>query len=271
MTWNWFSFAVLSTLLGISGCTGTEGVSAFSATAVTLRTALPAVTDDVAGNCRRRNVLRYEQTTAQLNADERVLVNYLDALSRLAANETVPVYHAAVQAAGTSVGEVPVIAKHSVISGSAAGTIANVLVDAATKHYRARRANELILQTDPAMQQLCAALRQVVGSDYVSLLDDEALELTSFYGDPIAARKANEERLTLILVLRQEEADQAALDRHRAAAESYVRVMDELAKLHAQLAAQAKSGGSMKRKLAALAPEIAALRDAVSTLQTRGS
>ncbi len=275
---------VLCFCLGSTGCTGLDDVSAFSAVAGELRETLPRVTNDVPVSCARRNQLRadvpnaegtkssldcapYVALAKQLGADQAILIQYLETLSQLAVKQT-PSYPAAIHQATAQIAGLPGMSAHAAAATTAAGGLGAAIADAATKHYRERTSGKLMVTTDPSVQELCTALERVVGTDYTSLLDDEELETTSFYNDPLAERKT-EERLTLILVQRQRDEDLAVLKRHRAAALAYVAALQQTAKLHAQMATFAREHASSRSQAARdLAPTLIALKGAISDLET---
>ena len=122
----------------------------------------------------------------------------------------------------------------------------------------------MIVTTDPAIQQLTAALNDLITKDYTILLGNEQTSLANYYELPMAGQKS--QRLTLILVQRQYDSDSAVLAHRFASAHAYGEVMTNVAATHAHMAAEAHSGVSMKKLAEELGPSVASLKDAVATL-----
>lgn len=131
------------------------------------------------------------------------------------------------------------VSTHVVKASTAAQEILSSLADLATEGYRAKYVTKLIETTDPAVQQLTAALRDVVTTDYTILLGNERISLADYYEGPMAAQKG--ERLTLILVQRQYDSDAATLGNRLALASAYGQVLTSVAATHARLATEAHS------------------------------
>ncbi len=293
MRGRWERRVGLGLLLLCAGCGELGEVTALGGVADGLGQALPQVSGDVYGSCERRAALGAripaaerppasagitpdcgpaKAVSAQLGADEVVLTAYLRALSKLGTGEAFPYGKAlgadvtAVNDFGVAAGANAELAGDSQKAAVAALTLTGKLADLATRHLRARDARRLVLEANPGVQMLTAALYQVGDVDYGILLADERGYLEAYYQGPMAASQSKE-RLALILVQRQYDGDSDRLERRRAAAMEYGAVMQEIGVLHASLAQAARDGTGFEGRVKALAPQVDQLRDAVAKLE----
>lgn len=276
-----------------TGCGELGEVTALGGVADGLRTALPQVSGDFYGSCERRAALvvripAVERPASlgttlpdcaparalgtQLAADEAALTEYLAALSRLGTGAAFT-YGKAVSGDITTVNDFGVAAganKNVAADGQKAAvtalTLTGKLADLATRHLRARDVRRIVLEANPGVQALTAALYQVGDVDYGIVLADERGVLEAYYAGPMAAAQPGE-RLALILVQRQFDDDVERLDRRRAAATDYGAVMQEIGTLHASLAQAARDSGGFEARVKALAPQVSQLRAAVAKLE----
>ena len=267
---------------GGGGCAGPALPSGLDQVAESLRTSLPVVSNDIAATCERQNGLLadlpaeeksstdipqncvgFVAVAQRLRQDESVLINYLDALAKLSSKQPAA-YEAKVFANTTALAGYAGLSSNLVTASTAAQQILDSLANLSTHRYRREQIEKLVLRTDPAVQQLTTALRQVITSDYTVLLNKEQISLASYYESPMAARKS--ERLTLILVQRQYDQDRAALAHRRSLAKAYGEVMNSIADAHARLATDLRNREGRERATTDLAVSIAALQDEVAHL-----
>jgi hypothetical protein len=275
--------ATIGLLVTVCGCVNLDDVAGFSKLAEHMRSTLPPVTADIPATCERQNTLiddipdtekadirkddcaALTALAAHITADQAVLIDYLEALAKLASNKPLS-YSKTIDTNVLSIARYTGLSTQAATASTAAQNITKALADFATHAYRARQVNKLILSTDPAIQQLTAALKHVITVEYTQILDNEALGIDTFYQGPIFARKDKAERLTLILVQRQYETDKLALAKRQAAAKAYGKIMDDLASTHAKLAAAAAKPAGFKQLAKDLGPVIASLTNSISDL-----
>ena len=275
-------------LFALSGCVNLDDAAGLSRLSEQAKRALPRVSNDVSATCARQNILfqntptaerpptehaqdcaPYQEVSLHLAADQQVLTGYFDALGELSSNKPMS-YNAAIVQNVTAIRTNTAFKANTAAAGLDAQSILKSLADAATKGYREKQLGQLIQANDPAVQSLTAALKKVITVDYAQLLSGEELSLDNFYQAPMAASQPNE-RLALILVQRQYTHDKSALASRKAAIADYGRVMDDLATLHAQLRQQAEKKASVIQIAKELGPTIAALKDAISDLESRSN
>ena len=270
----------LAIFLPSSGCANLEEVAELSKVVDSMRSSLPVVSEDIAATCERRGKLLadipdeeksptdkpqdcapFHAVADRVAADQNVLIAYLDALARLANNRP-PAYQATLAGNVTTLSGYSGVSPHVVAASSAAQKILGSLADLATSGYRAKHITKLLETTDPAVQQLTAALKDVITVDYPILLENERTSLANYYEAPMAAQKG--ERLALILVQRQYNSDSASLATRLALARAYGQVMTSLAATHSTLTAEARSKASMRKLAEDLGPSVTNLRDAAA-------
>jgi hypothetical protein len=275
-------------LFALSGCVNLDDAAGLSRLSEQAKRALPRVSNDVAATCARQNILfqntptaerppteqaqdcaPYQEVSRHLDADQKVLAGYFDALGQLSSNKPLT-YDAAIGANVTGIRTNIAFSANTITAGTDAQNILKSLADAATRGYREKQLGALIQANDPAVQSLTAALKKVITTDYAQLLSGEELSLDNFYQAPMAAAQPNE-RLALILVQRQYAHDKSALESRRASIADYGRVMDNMATLHSKLKQQAEKKASVIDIAKELGPTIAALKDAISDLESRSN
>jgi len=275
-------------LFTLSGCVNLDDAAGLSKLSEQAKRALPRVSNDVAATCARQNILfqntptaerppteqaqdcaPYQEVSRHLAADQKVLTGYFDALGELSSNKPLT-YDAAIKANETGIAANTAFSAHTITAGTDAENILKSLADAATKGYREKQLGTLIQANDPAVQSLTAALKKVITADYAQLLSGEELSLDNFYQAPMAAAQPSE-RLALILVQRQYAHDKSALESRKAAIADYGRVMDNMATLHSKLKQQAEKKASVIDIAKELGPTVAALKDAISDLESRST
>ena len=280
-------------LLLCIGCGELSEVAALGGVADGMRAALPRVSEDFSASCRRRVALLSRIPSAerppdagavtpdcgpaqavarQLGADQAVLVEYLDALSRLGSGAGFT-YGKAIGADLTTVNDFSVgvganaaAADDAQKAGAAALVLTGKLADLATGHIRTKDVRRVVLEANPGVQALTSALYGAGDVEYSIVLSNEKGYLDAYYQGPLAAA-GDRERLVRILVQRQYDTDAERLERRRAAAAAYGAVMQRVGVLHARLAAAARGSAGFEGRVKALAPELDQLRDAVAKLE----
>lgn len=269
----------------LAGCVNLDDVAQLRKLADTAQQTLPAVVADVPASCQRRNVFLndipaeerppslqsedckpYQDVADRLTKDQDVLIAYFDALGKLASNTPLS-YAKTIDTSVATIAKLPNLSKNTIAASTAAQKIAGVLADVVTRSYRERKVNSIIERTDEAVQQLTTALKNVITTDYVGILSNEADSVDIYYKSPIAAAGGSE-RLALIIVQRQYHGDTAVLEMRKATAVAYGQVMDNLASLHGKLKKEAEKKASLREIAQEIGPDISNLKDAISQLQT---
>ena len=274
----------LAIFFASSGCANLQEVAELSKVADSMRSSLSVMSEDIAATCERRGKLLvdipdeeksptdtpqdcvpFHAIADRVAADQNVLIAYLDALAKLANNRP-PAYQATLAGNVTTLSGYSGVSPHVVAASTAAQKILGSLADVATSGYRAKHIAKLLETTDPAVQQLTAALKDVVTVDYPILLENERTSLANYYEAPMAAQKG--ERLALILVQRQYDSDSASLANRLALARAYGQVMTSVAATHSTLTAEARSKASMRKLAEDLGPSVTTLKEALASLAT---
>jgi hypothetical protein len=278
--------ATAAILFTFSGCVDLDSGANLTKIADQAKIALPRVSNDVAATCRRQNAFvndtpaaerppdtapqdckPYQQVAHHLAVDQTILTDYFEALGQLASNKPMS-YDATITADTSAISANSAISTDTANAATAAEKVLKALSDAATKGYRRKQLGTLIKATDPAIQSLTQALKQVITEDYKTLLSNEETKMNSFYQGPIATNSQSE-RLSLILVQRQYEQDQRALDERRADIVSYGKVMDDIAALHTKLVQEADKNFNTSAIAKEIQPLITAIQNALAAIESR--
>jgi hypothetical protein len=275
----------------LSGCVDLNQVTALHDDANAARAALPRISDDFYASCQRRaailaripldqlpqnqrpptDCVPFKNLATHLAADQNVLVDYLDALSKLASGQTLNYAKTIDTNVGTINGLTAASGANADVSadaqkaGVAALSITKELANLATGHYREKEVQQLLIKTDPAVQQLTTALKTVVVTDYGIMLDSEKTYIDAYYQGPMAA-DGQKEPLSLILVQHQYDLDLAEIQKHRDAAEAYGDVMTKIATLHAKLTEAAKQPSGFENAVKNHTLDFEDLKDAITHL-----
>ncbi len=106
-----------------------------------------------------------------------LIEEYMDALGQLAADELVT-YDKDIDALGTAVVKNRIVDKKE---AEAFGTIAKILTNAVTDHWRKSQLKKLISKTNDSFQTVVQALRTIVSRDFMDDLDIERIALNKYY------------------------------------------------------------------------------------------
>jgi hypothetical protein len=270
----------------LSGCVSPDDAAGLSRLSDEARISLPRVSNDIAGTCTRQNTLLentpaserpatlkalecnpYQQLTAQIAKDQNVLLDYFNALGKLASNKPMG-YDASINANVTSMSKNSTLSANAATAGKDAESLMKALADAATRGYREKQLDQLLKDNDPAVQSLTQSLKKIITGDYSLMLSNEESTLDNFYQGPMAAAQPNE-RLALILVQRQYAHDKTAVQSREDAVASYGKLMDGLAALHTRLTQQAGQKASLTEIGKQTAPIVESLKTILSNMQSR--
>lgn len=270
----------------LSGCVSPDDAAGLSKLSDQARISLPRISNDIADTCTRQNTLLentpaserpstlkaldckpYQQLAAQISKDQNILLDYFDALGKLAANKPMD-YDASIDTNTATISANSTLSTSAATAGKDAEGLMKALADAATRGYREKQLDQLLKDNDPAVQSLTQALKKIITGDYSLMLSNEGSTLDNFYQGPMAATQPNE-RLALILVQRQYTQDKTALQSREDAVSSYGKLMDGLGALHAKLTQQAGQKASLIEIGKQAAPIVESLKTILSDMQSR--
>jgi hypothetical protein len=269
--------AVLLALVVLFSCVDTSSIARFAALSKVASDKFPEIAADYRASCMR--TARYQaMDTAQYQVDKieaaavqtcnkslglnalekdliaanRTLMSYLDALGRLASNRktvfdnNINSFAANMKATGEFDD-----AKIDAVKG-----LATFLSDAAAAGWRKKELARAIEAANPAVQTVAAALKTIVGEDYLGLLDNEEAAMRIYYGGTISAAQAYYDTLiarqyrlnpdrqpkelpeeTVIMGYLHDkwQSDKTAVETKRAAARAYVTILEKIARGHQKL------------------------------------
>jgi hypothetical protein len=276
--------ATATLLLALNGCVNLDDAAGLSKLSDDARSALPKVSNDIAGTCARQNTLfdntpsaerpkeskpldckSYDDLSAQLAQDQNILLDYFDALGKLASDQTT--YGEAIDTNVTTIGASSNLSASAATASTEAQSILKAIAEAATRGYREKQLGQLVKDNDPAIQSLTQALGKIITKDYATtMLSNEDSTLDNFYQGPMAAAGTNQ-RLALILVQRQYALDKTALQSRKDAAANYGKLMDGLAALHKKLAQQTTQKASSAQIAKEIAPIVKLIKITIANLQ----
>lgn len=273
-------------VLFVAGCLKMDQITQLANTADQSKASLAAIAADLKGSCDRQNSYvppvspsnpsptqpctdgdDFVKLGTNLVAEQSVLLDYFDALGKLASSNT--------SGFTKSVGTIDTSFKSAGLStaqqamASSAGKLASAISDIFVQGYRSRKLFEIIKNTDQDVTTLANGLGNQVGSasgpSYFSLLENEKAVMGSYYGIPLA-REPN--TLAAILVSRQYQGDLQQLQSREAAAESYQKMMKSLASAHSKLTNATKGGHFDIKQIAQdLGPDVQQIMQSVNALR----
>ena len=244
--------ALASLQLAAGSCSSPSAVRRFASASTAAGEKFSGIADDLTGSCERREEYRllvqwqsdldsldertagacakYSRASPRLVAAHRVLIRYLEALSRLSAGDLVVYDKPLDQLAGT-LSRTDVFDEDGV---RAVKGISEVLMEAASGGWRRKQLGVFIDKANPDIQALAAALRGIVGRDYEQLLDDEAEAARKFYLGKIKNHR-DKEPLTAVLVFEKWREEKDVIESRKDAARAYVKVLEKIAAGHQDL------------------------------------
>lgn len=175
-----------------------------------------------------------ETRSQGLIAATKVLGRYFDAIEDLASGAAMKRYADDVKDLAT---RAATSANFTATEQTAVGSIASLLTSALESGYQRRQLGKDILQADPSVQIVLAALSSSVQGPYLDLLGDEEKKTAVRYREFVLEHPQSPE-IVLTLDGRWEN-DRARFDAKRAAAQAYIAALRTVAQGHAKLAAQA--------------------------------
>lgn len=256
-------------ILACVGCVNLDEVGKFSGLAASASSTLPDLVNDIKGSCLRfngyapenqqRDCTIYDRIDPSILEAQGVLTDYMDALGRLSSDKGVTY--------GKNLDQLPDKLKPAGFDQDqvkAAVGLSKVLLDAALNHYRQHKLSAVIGQSNDDVGKLTDALGDIVGKDYVQLLDNEDSAMDTFYGTELHEYR-DREPLTAILVRKQYATEKEKLEERRAAAAAYEKVMTSIKAGHQKLY-NSRNKLSSSEIINDLGPEIENITDSLNQM-----
>jgi hypothetical protein len=277
----------------LAGCVNLDQVTALAKVADGAKTSLPVIAADFKGSCDRQNLYihlppgpppvppppkacvngdDFEKLGNNLIAEQNVLLDYFDALGKLASSSSAG-FQKSVGTLSTSFKDAGLSTAQQTMAASA-GNLASAISDIALQGYRKKEIANIVGKADKDVTILASGLADQVApaagaaasaTSYVFLLSNESQLMDSYYAVPLAK---DPNGLTAILVNRQWQDDVTQLNARMNAAQAYRKLMVSLAAAHAKLATDTKGGHFNIKQLGKdLGPDVVQIEEAVTALQ----
>ncbi|WP_353067742.1 hypothetical protein RBB77_23315 (plasmid) [Tunturibacter psychrotolerans] len=273
-----FFGAIAIALSSFVGCTDLGEVAKFSALADSASTSLTGLVSDFKGTCLRSNALApvrngvridqrdcsiYDKLTPEIQADQKVLTDYLKALGQLAADND-PGYSKPVTALGGQFKTAGLNADQVAAAG-AASSLAVKISDAALAGYRRKKISKLVSDSNNDVKILTQALSNIVSTDYAIMLSNEEEGLQDYYNTAIK-NDAGKDPLSVILIQKQFDDESANLQKRLDAAKAYGVLMKSIADANQKIADQ-KDAISSKDLVKLIGPQLADIAQSTNDLR----
>jgi hypothetical protein len=271
---------VTALLLGLGSCTTPDAVRQFVTTARDATSQFSPFVQDIPNSCVRRKlterpVTEIEDaagpTTAACKEDfdlvptllgsMNVLSSYFDALKCLASNEAVT-YDTEIDGFAD---KLQAVAKFPAPATDAVKGLAKFLGDAIASGYQRKKLADALKAADPHIAELTNALGRIIGVEYVRDLDNEEDSLKNRYKDAMRSGQRND--AVAFLLQLQWKRDLETLQKRKAAAVDYQKILEKVRDGHKQLASRS-SQWSAAELAKELGPYTSSIRRMVSSFQT---
>jgi len=270
------------------GCVKLDQVTALAKVADGAKTSIPTIAADFKGSCDRQNLYLhlppgpppvpppvqacvngddFEKLGANLIAEQNILLDYFDALGKLA-SDTPGGFQKSVKTLGASFKDAGLSSAQQTMATSA-GKLASAISDMVLRGYREKKIADIVDKTDKDVTILANGLADQVAStsvtSYLSLLNNESQLMDPYYRVPL---DKDRDSLAWVTVSRQYQQDVSQLVARKDAAQAYRKLMLSLATAHAKLTNDTKTGHLDAKKLGEdLGPDVAQMEEAIANLQ----
>jgi hypothetical protein len=239
-------------VFGSASCVDTSAVKRFAAVSATAGDQFEQVADDLPASCFRQHsyfaladsqiILDDIREQAEADCDEysalarrltganKVLVNYLKALGKLAEDKLV-VYDKRIDDFADALDDTGMFDSEKI---KAVQGLSSVLTNAVAGEWRRKELKRAIEEANPDLQVLVDLLSGVIDEDYARLLDVESEAAKHYYLGQIKEHGEGEP-LTVTLVFEKWREEDVALDEKRNAATLTVKILDKIARGHQKL------------------------------------
>jgi hypothetical protein len=231
-------------LLTFYGCVNLTGVRDFSN--ISAKTAdYQGITRDFVATLDRRAVLRppgapeissntkvnRKEIQKRMDADQQVLVKYMEALDSLSSNDIV-LYNTQLDSLEKALNDAKIGNKDD-ISMYKAST--NVIARLFTDLYRQNKLKEIIPKSDPFIQKSINLMQQIIKDEYLVSINNEREQITSFFGKiDASAKERNVDGLSMLANISQVEMINN-LKTKEDAANNYLKILDKISQGHKQM------------------------------------
>lgn len=173
-----------------------------------------------------------EAQRADLLAVHGVMAEYMEALGRLAADETV-VFDGEYDLLAGELRNKQILGEKE---ADAYAKLAKVITTAAADGWRRRKLAKIIENTHNDFQTVAGALRSIVDGDFRGSLENEKIAAAKYYGGILAqARSQPPQQAGIVAVEELLKEKLAAIDREIAAVDMYAAILDKIQKGHRAL------------------------------------
>lgn len=268
------AMTVSALLLGLASCATPDAVRQFVTAARDATSQFSPFVHDIADSCVRRKlaeqpVTKIEDTAGPTTASCKedfdlvpdllgsmnVLASYFNALNLLASNEAVS-YDTEIDGFAD---KLQTAAKFPAPATDAVKGLAKFLADAIASGYQRKKLANALKAADPRVAALTNALGRIIGVEYVRDLDNEEDSLKNRYTDAMRSYQHND-AVALLLQL-QWKRDLEKLQKRRAAAVDYQKVLEKVRDGHKELASRSNqwSAAELAKELGSYTASIRAL------------
>jgi hypothetical protein len=229
-----------------TSCADLTAIAKFATSAKTATTGFAAIADDFAASATRRanyvsaaekpkviaEAAAYKAEQPQTDAAQKVLADYIAALTAISTDATTTAREANINATPNAAD----LQKIGMTSAQATATLglAAKLASGLTAAYRSDKAGHAIHDSNADLQAFLQGLEQIAGTDYTHVLNSEHDSVQAYYDDLIHNYGATEP-LAKVVLLKQEQADFAAITTKQQAATAYVKLLTDLGAAHQKL------------------------------------
>ncbi len=246
------SVIVLVAALFASGCTAPTTVKRYAGVSKTASEQFAGIQKDISRSCVRQQYYQglsvsdptldslrvaggsackdYKKAAKGLRKTNRVLVDYLKALSKLADKKTLD-YDDEFDDLADAFGDTYPFDERRV---EAVEGVSSFLVEVAGGGWRRSELGKAIERTNDDIQVLTTMLDDVVSEDYLRLLDRESEAARKYFLGKVKTG-GEEEPLAAVLVYDLWQKEESTLDAKRGAARAYGKILRKIAKGHQQL------------------------------------
>jgi hypothetical protein len=267
-------------LLGLASCTTPDAVLQFVTTARDTTSQFSPFVQDIPNSCVRRKLTERPVTeiedaagpaTAACKEDfdlspnllgsMNVLASYFSALKCLASNEAVT-YDTEIDGFAD---KLQAGAKFPAPATDAVKSLAKFLAGTIASGYQRRKLADALKAADPHVAALTNTLGRIIGVEYVRDLDNEEDSLKNRYKDAMRSDQHND--AVAFLLQLQWRGDLEKLQKRKAAAVDYQKILEKVRDGHKQLASRSNqwSAAELAKELG---PYTASIRSMVSSFQT---
>lgn len=233
----------LTLLLLITSCADLSAVAKFADSAKSAAEGFSDIAKDFAASAARRSLYvsddrkatvledaaHYKALEPDMLAAQKVLTDYISGLADIATDNPAS-RDASITATQGGLEKVGMSADQA----TAGVGLISKLVDAAVNTYRANKAGKVIRECNPLLQDYLKGLQHIVDTDYPRVLDAEKISAEGYY-EGLLHRYGDKEPLAAVTIRVQMQQDLDGIEKKRAAAQAYVKILTDIGAGHQKL------------------------------------